>query len=94
MTGPLVYIQTRDHTDRTILSVYNDVQDAERGHVLASAGPSHAVYVAAETPHDVAEQLKRLSGHELVTDPWQDLTWLVTHHYVAGVLTPIAGRAA
>lgn len=94
MTSPLVYIQSKDRTGRTKLSVYNDTVDAERGYVLAYAGPSHGVYVDPDTPHDVADQMKRLSSNELVKDPWQDLGWLVTHRMVDGVPEPIAGRAA
>lgn len=94
MTTPLVYVQTRDRTGRTILSVYNDVEDCERGYVLAYAGPSHAVYVDPQCEPDVAEQVKRLSSNELVRDPWQDLGWLATHRVVSGVLEAVPGRAA
>ena len=68
MTEPLVYVQTQDRTGRTILSVYNDTEDAERGYVLAYAGPSYGVYVDPQCPPDVAEQIKRLSENELVQD--------------------------
>src|ERR1044071_6991039 len=85
----LVYVQTHDRTGRTILSVYNDADDCERGYVLAYAGPSHGVYVDPDTPPDVAEQVKRLSSNELVQDPWQDLSWLATHRVAFGVLGPI-----
>lgn len=94
MNAPLVYVQTHDRTGRTILSVYNDVVDAERGYVLAYAGPSHGVYVDPQAPHDVADLVKRLSSNELVQDPWQDLSWKATHHFVAGALEPIVRSAA
>lgn len=91
---PLVYIQTHDRTGRTILSVYNDAEDAERGYVLAYAGPSHAVYVDPECDPAVASRVKALSEHELVRDPWQDLSRDATHRYVSGALEPIPGRWA
>jgi len=94
MTEPLVYVQAQDRTGRTILSVYNDTEDAERGYVLAYAGPSYGVYVDPQCPPDVAEQIKRLSENELVQDPWQDLSWRATHRYVMGALEPIPGRVA
>lgn len=91
MTSPLVCVQTRDRTGRTILSVYNDTADSERGYALAYAGPGHAVYVDPQTPPDVASKIKRLSENELVRDPWQDLSWLTTHRVVDGALVAVPG---
>jgi hypothetical protein len=95
---PVVFIQSRDHTGRTIISVYNDEHDAERGYLLGSAGPSFAVHVEPECDVEAAAQLKRLSCNELVQDPWQDLSWLTTHvrdgdGYVVPIKRPLGGAA-
>jgi hypothetical protein len=89
VTDPVI-IQTRDRAGRTIISVYDDVHEAERQNPIAWAGPSQGVFVAPECDPVIGGQIKRLSENELVHDPWQDLSWLCTHTRDGdGYITPI-----
>lgn len=81
-------MQHQDSTGRTVIEVYGDVHDAERGYLLASAGPGYACHVEPEAPHDVGELVKRLSSNELAQNPFQDLSWRCTHDIRGGNIEP------
>lgn len=73
-----VVIQTRDRTGRTKLTWYADVHEAERGNPIASVGAG-GLWIDPEAPTDVGRRAINLYRDELTRDPWQDLTYLVTH---------------
>lgn len=84
-----VFIQTKDQHKRTIITVYDDEHEAERGYVLASAGPFHACFVDEECDYEVGRQIKRLSDNELALNPRADLSGLATHEWRGGALFAI-----
>jgi len=73
-----VVIQSRDRTDRTIVSWFDDTHEAERHRPIAWVGAGQ-LHVEAEAPTEVARRAVNLFRDELTQDPWQDLTHLCTH---------------
>jgi hypothetical protein len=92
VSAPVV-VQRRDPTGRTILSWYEDEHEAERGRPWAWVGAGE-LHVDEETPADISRRAIGLFRCELVQDPFQDLTWLTTHHQVepGGCIEPNEAR--
>lgn len=89
----LCVIQTRDRNQRTIVSWYEDVHEAERGRPIAYVGAS-GLWVDPEADYaDVGRRATNLYNGELLRDPWQDLSYMVTHTVDSdGVIEPVAVR--
>ena len=88
----LVIVQTQDHTGRTILSWYEDTTEAERHRPLAWVG-SGQLHIDEEAPHEVRRSATDLFWGELLRDPFQDLSYKVTHTRDGdGYVVPV-GRA-
>lgn len=90
MTESLVVTQTRDRTGRTIVWWFEDLHEAERNRPLAWVGAGQ-LHVDDETPVEVARRAINLFRDELLTDPFQDLAYLVTHRQVepGGPIEPV-----
>ena len=90
----LVVVQSRDRTNRTIITWYPDMHEAERARPIAWVGAGQ-LHVEAEAPVEVARRAVNLFRDELTHDPFQDLTYLCTHSRdMDGYVLPLNGVVA
>lgn len=95
MSDETVVIQSRDRTNRTVITWYADTYEAERENPLARVGAG-GVWVDDETDYiPIGRRATNLYRGELLQDPWQDLSWLCTHTrdgdgYVRPILREVA----
>lgn len=74
-----VVIQTRDRNGRTIVTWYEDMHEADRARPIAFVGAS-GLWVDPEADYsEIGRRATNLYNCELLRDPWQDLSHMVTH---------------